>query len=153
MEGPTTLDENDHLEGDDDEDSLNVGSFFPIAAQKMTEKEAVRMSVTEGQTSAKQVVPWPQRGDTPINSLSQKVASRVLFPLCYPLVLVTVLLHESMWLRLETTISRGMEMAGLRDTHASVTLHSTRRCGDILYRLEGFTSNSTRVMYVCHWMS
>ena len=61
------LNENDHLEGDDDEDSHNVGSFVPIAAQKMTEKEAVRKSVAEGQISAQQVVPWPQRGDTPIN--------------------------------------------------------------------------------------
>ena len=52
VEDPTTLEENEHLEGDDDEDSHNVWSFFPITAQKMTEKEVVRKSVAEGKTTA-----------------------------------------------------------------------------------------------------
>ena len=38
-------------------------------------------------------------------------------------------------------------MACLRDTHASVTLHLTWGCGGVLYRPEGYTSNSTRVMH------
>ena len=33
----------------------------------MTEKEVVRKSVAEGQISAQPVVPWSERGDTPIN--------------------------------------------------------------------------------------
>ena len=60
MEYPTTLDENDHFEGDDDEDSHNVLSFVPIAVQKMTKKEVDRKSVAEGQISAQPVVLWSQ---------------------------------------------------------------------------------------------
>ena len=77
---PTTLDENDHFEGDDDEDSHNVGSFVPIAAQKMTEKEVVSKSVAERQTSAQSVVPWPQRSKTPINEFITEGYISCAFP-------------------------------------------------------------------------
>ena len=80
VEDPTTLEENEHLEGDDDEDSNNIWSFFPITAQKMTEKEVVGKSVAEGKTPAQQVVPRPQRGDTPINEFITEGYISCAFP-------------------------------------------------------------------------
>ena len=46
----------------------------------MNEKEAVRRSVAEGQTLAQQVVPWPQRGDTPINEFITEGYISCAFP-------------------------------------------------------------------------
>ena len=70
---------------DTDEDAHDAESFVPIAAQKLTEIEAVKESIPERQKSADQTtVPWPHRVDTPVNEFNTKGYMSCAFPTLFP---------------------------------------------------------------------
>ena len=70
---------------DTDEDAYDAESFVPIAAQKLTEIEAVKKSIQEKQKSADQTaVPWPPRGDTPVNEFNTEGYMSCAFPALFP---------------------------------------------------------------------
>ncbi len=51
-----------------DESYQELGSFVPITVQKGTEEETVKKSINERQKlHPDKIIPWPSRGDTPIN--------------------------------------------------------------------------------------
>ena len=80
-----TLENEEEQHPADDQDSHDVGTFVPIAAHKMTEREAVRTSITERQSSVpNQVVPWPARGDDPVNEFITKGYISCAFPTLLP---------------------------------------------------------------------
>ena len=67
---------------ENDENSHDAESFVPITAQKLTELEAVKKSVADGQKSSPQnIVPWPPRADAPINEF---VTEGCAFPTLFP---------------------------------------------------------------------
>ena len=77
--------EKESLLQDTDEDAYDAESFVPIAAQKLTEIEAVKKSIQEKQKSADQtVVLWPPRGDTPVNEFNTEVYKSCAFPALFP---------------------------------------------------------------------
>ena len=70
---------------DTDEDAHDAESFVPIAAQKLTEIEAVKKSIQERQKSADQTtVPWPHRADTPVNEFNTEGYMSCAFPTLFP---------------------------------------------------------------------
>ena len=77
----TTVDEEEEQQRTDDQIPHDVTTFIPAAARKLTEQEAVRKAVLERQSSAHaQVVPWPTRGDTPINEFTTEGYISCAFP-------------------------------------------------------------------------
>ena len=80
-----TLLEREEKSTGEDEESQEVCSFVPISARKMTEEESVRKSVAERQTSLQeQVVPWPQRGESPVNEFTKEGYMSCAFPTLLP---------------------------------------------------------------------
>ena len=70
---------------DTDEDGHDAESFVPIAAQKLTEVEAVKESIQERQKSADQTtVPWPHRADTLVNEFNTESYMSCAFPALFP---------------------------------------------------------------------
>ena len=70
---------------DSDEEAHDIESFVPIATQKLTEIEAVKKSIQEKQESADQTaVPWPPRGDTPVNEFNTEGYMSCAFPTLFP---------------------------------------------------------------------
>ena len=59
---------------------------MPIAARKLSEQETVRKSVEDKQSTVttEQVVPWPPRGDTPINEFTTEGYMSCAFPTLLP---------------------------------------------------------------------
>ena len=70
---------------ENDENSHDAESFVPIAAQKLTELEAVKKSVADGQKSSpRNIVPWPPRDDAPINEFVTEGYISCAFPTLFP---------------------------------------------------------------------
>ena len=70
---------------ENDENSHDAESFVPIAAQKLTELEAVKKSVADGQKSSpRNIVPWPPRADAPINEFVTEGYISCAFPTLFP---------------------------------------------------------------------
>ena len=70
---------------ENDENSHDAESFVPIAVQKLTELEAVKKSVADGQKSSpRNIVPWPPRADTPINEFVTEGYISCAFPTLFP---------------------------------------------------------------------
>ena len=70
---------------ENDENSHDAESFVPIAAQKLTELEAVKKSVADGQKSSPwNIVPWPSRADAPINEFVTEGYISCAFPTLFP---------------------------------------------------------------------
>lgn len=70
---------------DNDEDSQEFGSFVPITVQKGTEKETVDKSISERQKPhPDNIVPWPSRGDSPINEFVTEGYISCAFPTLFP---------------------------------------------------------------------
>ena len=70
---------------ENDENSHDVESFVPIAAQKLTELEAVKKSVADGQKSSPwNIVPWPPRAEAPINEFVTEGYISCAFPTLFP---------------------------------------------------------------------
>ena len=70
---------------ENDENSYDAESFVPIAAQKLTELEAVKKSVADGQKSSpRNIVPWPPRADAPINEFVTEGYISCAFPTLFP---------------------------------------------------------------------
>ena len=91
---------------DTDEDAHDSESFVPIAAQKLTEIEAVKESIQERQKSADQTtVPWPHRADTPFNEFNMEGYMSCAFRTLFPQGQVTFWLLVSVWLQWVTTSS------------------------------------------------
>ena len=79
------LDEDEEQQPGDDKDTHDRGSFVPVAARKLTEEESVRKSVAERQSPAsEQILPWPSRGETPINELTTEGYISCAFPTLLP---------------------------------------------------------------------
>lgn len=71
------------------EDGMNpsddVGSFVPVVARKITEEESIRKSLQERvSTQPDETVPWPPRGDTPINEFTTEGYISCAFPTLLP---------------------------------------------------------------------
>ena len=82
---PGDEDESPHAEGEDDESPDDATSFVPIVARKHTEQETVRNSVQERQQSDQRTtVPWPRRGDEPINEFTTEGYMTCAFPTLFP---------------------------------------------------------------------
>ena len=70
---------------ENDENSHDAESFVPIAAQKLTELEAVKKSVADGQKSSpRNIVPWLPRADAPINEFVTEGYISCAFPTLFP---------------------------------------------------------------------
>ena len=70
---------------DSDEDAHSFETFVPIAAQKLTEIEAVKKSIQEKQKSADQTaVPWLPQADTPVNEFNTEGYMSCAFPTLFP---------------------------------------------------------------------
>ena len=70
---------------ENDENSHDAEYFVPIAAQKLTELEAVKKSVADGQKSSpRNIVPWPPRADAPINEFVTEGYISCAFPTLFP---------------------------------------------------------------------
>ena len=66
-------------------DTHDRGSFVPVAARKLTEEESVRKSVAERQSpTSEQILPWPSRGETPINEFTTEGYISCAFPTLLP---------------------------------------------------------------------
>ena len=63
----------------DDQEPHDIGTFVPAAARKMTEQEVVRKSIEDDHT-----VPWPSRGDAPINEFTTEGYMSCAFPTLMP---------------------------------------------------------------------
>ena len=86
----TTVDEEEEHRRTDDQIPHDVTTFIPAAARKLTEQEAVRKAVLECQSSAHaQVVPWPTRGDTPINEFTTEGLRQTLHVHTYNIVVLS----------------------------------------------------------------
>ena len=82
---PGDEDESPRAEGEDDESPDDATSFVPIVARKHTEQETVRNSVQERQQSDQRTtVPWPRRGDEPINEFTTEGYMTCAFPTLFP---------------------------------------------------------------------
>ena len=80
----TLLDNEDHP-STNDEDVHDTASFVPVAVQKLMEEEIVRHSISDRQSGDKdEVVPWPSRGDTPVNEFSTEGYISCAFPTLLP---------------------------------------------------------------------
>ena len=70
---------------DTDEDAHNAELFVPIAAQKLTEIEAIKECILERQKSVDQMtVPWLHRAYTPVNEFNTEGNMSCAFPRLFP---------------------------------------------------------------------
>ena len=88
---------------ENDENSHDAESFVPIAAQKLTELEAVKKSVADGQKSSPwNIVPWPPRADAPINEFVTEGYISCAFPTLFGPCLTKTLRWKIAKLRMRT---------------------------------------------------
>ena len=86
-----------------DENSHDAESFVPIAAQKLTELEAVKKSVADGQKSSPwNIVPWPPRAYAPINEFVTEGYISCAFPTLFGPCLTKTLRWKIAKLRMRT---------------------------------------------------
>ncbi len=70
---------------ENDESYQELGSFVPITVQKGTEEETVKKSINERQKPhPDNIIPWPSRGDTPINEFVTEGYISCAFPTLFP---------------------------------------------------------------------
>ncbi len=62
----------------DDQESQDIATFVPAAARKMTEQEVVRKSIVDDRRPT--TVPWPSKGDAPINEFTTEGYMSCAFP-------------------------------------------------------------------------
>ena len=81
VETSSNLEEDDQNQEETNGSCDGLGSFVPIVVQKISEKYTVKSFVHERQTSkTSDVVPWPSRGDTPINEFVTEGYISCAFP-------------------------------------------------------------------------
>ena len=81
VENSSNLEEGDQNQEETDGSCDGLGSFVPIVVQKKSEKDTVKSFVHQRQMSkTSDVVPWPSRGDTPINEFVTEGYISCAFP-------------------------------------------------------------------------
>ncbi len=80
MEDITTDDEVE--KPTDDQEPHDIATFVPAAARKMTEQEVVRKSIVDDRRPT--TVPWPSKGDAPINEFTTEGYMSCVFPKLLP---------------------------------------------------------------------
>lgn len=78
-------DDDGSLQADVDEQDHEAESFVPMAAQKFTEHDTVKISIQERQKkSPSNTVPWPPRADSPVNEFVTEGYMSCAFPTLFP---------------------------------------------------------------------
>ena len=79
-----TLLEKEEQQSTDEKDTHEVGTFVSIAVRSMNEEDVIRTSISERQASDQdQVVPWPSRGNDPVNEFTTEGYMSCAFPHCF----------------------------------------------------------------------
>ena len=80
-----TLLEKEEQQSTDEKDTHEVGTFVSIAVRSMNEEDVIRTSISERQASDQdQVVPWPSRGNDPVNEFTTEGYMSCAFPTLFP---------------------------------------------------------------------
>ena len=121
---------------ENDENSHDAESFVPIAAQKLTELEAVKKSVADGQKSSpRNIVPWPPRADVPINEFVTEGYISCAFPTLFPTGAGDFLAPRERVVTVGNYFKYLMRYDDGRFARHP-TLHSTQRCDGVHFRLD-----------------
>ena len=74
--------EEEEEELSDDKDPHDASTFVPGVARKLTEQENIRKSISERQSEP--TIPWPEKGDAPINEFNTEGYISCAFPTLLP---------------------------------------------------------------------